>query len=125
MLVDATIEPEFSTTYDCAAELPFPQDHVKWNMSQELQEGVKNASSQVLKSPLLLDSQSSCNYTCNPRMVTNIQKAGKVLVLNTNGGTMQTDLIADIIGGLGQTWHDPKGIANTLSLSVMKRTHHI
>jgi Zinc knuckle len=69
---------------------------------------------------MLLDSQSNISVFNNERMVTNIRLSPQEVCARTNGGEQVTTHIADF-KNLGVVWYNPKSIANTLSLSDVRK----
>jgi hypothetical protein len=77
----------------------------------------------VNKNYLLLDNQSTIDQIANPDLLTNIRKSQKTIVVHCNTGEMKTDLE----GKLGDmtVHHNPKSIANVLSLHSVKQKHQV
>ena len=73
---------------------------------------------------MLLDNQSTVNVFYNPRLLRNIRKAPNFLTIYSTGGPTETNLIGDL-PGFGVIWFHPKGIANILSLSKVKKKFRI
>jgi len=74
---------------------------------------------------VLLDSQSNCDIFRNKRLLTNIRKAdGPGLLLRTNGGTLETNMVGDV-QGYGKVWYDPTSLANILSLANVRKRFRI
>ena len=65
---------------------------------------------------ILLDSQSTVDMFCNPKMLGNIWEAKRHLVLHCNAGTVLVTMKGDL-KGYGTVWYHPTGIANILSLN--------
>ncbi len=72
----------------------------------------------VNKNYLLLDNQSMINQIANPDLLTNIRKSQKPIVVHCNTGKTQTDLDGKL--GDMMVHHNPKSIANVLSLYSVK-----
>jgi hypothetical protein len=69
---------------------------------------------------LLLDNQSTVNQVANPNLLKNIRKGEKPIIVHCNAGSTKTDLIGEL--GRMTVHHNPRSIANVLSLkSVMAR----
>jgi hypothetical protein len=77
----------------------------------------------VNKNYLLLDNQSTVNQIANPDLLTNIRKSQKPIVVHYNAGKTKTDLE----GKLGDmtVHHNPKSIANVLSLLSVKQKQQV
>ncbi len=77
----------------------------------------------VDKNYLLLDNQSMVNQIANPGLLTNIRKSQKPIMVHCNAGKTKTD----IEGKLGDMMvhHNPKSIANVLSLHSIKQKHWV
>ena len=73
---------------------------------------------------ILLDSQSTVDIFCNPRLVENINRVKDRMKIQCNAGTWVTNLVGDL-PGYGAVWFDPRVIANVLSLKLVKEKYHI
>ena len=73
----------------------------------------------ILKSLILLDSQSTVDVLCNPELIQSIHHAHEAMKIEWNTGIQTTNLIGDL-PGYGAVWFDPEVIANILSLKVVQ-----
>jgi hypothetical protein len=69
-----------------------------------------------LRKVVLLDNQSTMSLICHKRLITNIRKANKNMMLMINCGSMSVDKIADIGENQTPVWFSENAIANILSL---------
>ena len=60
---------------------------------------------------ILLDSQSTVDIFCNPRLVENIHRVKDGMKIQCNAGTQVTTLVGDL-PGYGPVWFDSRAIAN-------------
>ena len=73
---------------------------------------------------ILLDSQSTVDIFCNPRLVQNICRVKERMKIQCNAGAQVTNLVGDL-PGYGPVWFDSRAIANVLSLKLVKEKYHI
>ena len=73
---------------------------------------------------ILLDSQSTVDIFCNPRLVENICRVKDRMKIQCNAGTRVTNLVGDL-PGYGSVWFNLRAIANVLSLKLVKEKYHI
>jgi hypothetical protein len=77
----------------------------------------------VNKNYLLLDNQTTVNQIANPDLLTNIRKSQKPIVVHFNVGKTKTDFKGKL--GDMMVHHNPKSIANVLSLHSVKQKHQV
>ena len=73
---------------------------------------------------ILLDSCSSVDLFCDPKMVTNIREVPETLVLSTNAGQLKTNLQATV-PGYGTVWFSREAMTNVYSLALLSNVFRV
>jgi hypothetical protein len=84
----------------------------------------QNRWKDIPKTWLLLDSQSTIDLACNPKLLTDIHQVERCLTIRCNAGKRTTNL-RGTMPGYGDMWLYPHGIANILSLSQVKEKFRV
>ena len=71
---------------------------------------------------ILLDSRLTVDVICNSKMLSNIKKAKRFLVLYCNVGTMSVNNKGDL-KGYGTVWYHPTEISNILSPNNVQKMY--
>ena len=77
-----------------------------------------------LLSWLLLDSQSTHHVFSNASLLDNIRQVDRSLRIHTQAGTVTTNWVGDF-RGFGTVWYCKGGIANILSLAMVKNKYRV
>jgi hypothetical protein len=72
---------------------------------------------------LLLDNQSTMNQVANPNLLKNIRKGENPIIVHCHAGSTKTDLIREL--GRMTVHHNPRSIANILSLKSVAARHRV
>ena len=75
------------------------------------------------KGSIAIDSASSCNIFGDKDLLSNVKGTKKNMTLCGNGGETCNDKIGIYDGAC--VWHNPKSIANILSLSFISKERHV
>jgi hypothetical protein len=95
----------------------------KEDFSFHIMEGeicLKSGQGTVNKDWILLDSQSTTDVFCNPRLLSNIRKSETEIVIHCNAGAKKVNM-KGMLKNYGEVWFSPDGIANILSLARVKK----
>jgi len=76
-----------------------------------------------LRNILLADNESTCDLFCNEKYVINIRKAPEPMYVNTNGGELIVEYIADFSGYPKPVWFHPKAITNIISYATLAENY--
>jgi hypothetical protein len=78
-----------------------------------------------MRNVVLLDNQSTMDLFCNERLVYDITKALKPMLLQSNGGTMPIRYKASIKGYHRRVWFDKNAITNIICQKHLKKQYRI
>jgi len=90
------------------------------------QQGSENRYHGIDNNWILLDTQSNIDIFCNRGLLKNVRKVpdGNHLVLRSNGGSLETDMIGDV-RGYGTVWYHPDSLANILSFANVRKKFNV
>jgi hypothetical protein len=97
---------------------------VTYNMIGQISDGIVNMGSTIPSSWILLDSQSNVDVFANPALLQDISEAPHLMRIASQAGVSVIKK-QGMLPGYGRVWYDPNGIANILSLTNVKKQHHV
>jgi hypothetical protein len=126
---------QLSTVAASSADAAAPKScegGLAWQSVQLHTAGVRSAVSmaqqprlQHMRDWILLDSESSVDLFCNPKLINNIVKSSSTLYLGTNAGGMSIDQEAEVPNYKGKVWLDEKAMTNVFSMALMEDKYRI
>ena len=78
-----------------------------------------------LRDCLLADNESTCDIFCNKNYINNIRESEYEMIINTNGGELKCNLIADFPSYPNPVWYHPQAITNIISFAHLADTYKI
>jgi len=94
------------------------------NVIEEYVNHTEAQLSELMKSWVLLDNQSTTDIFCDATILEDIKTVDSTLKLHSNGGVLETSKQA-ILPEYGRVWYSPKAITNILSLSNVKKQKRV
>ena len=85
---------------------------------------LSEAKGRINKNWLLLDNQSTVNVISNGDLLKNIRQIDQYMHIYCNTGKASTNWVGDL-DKVGTVWFHKNGIANILSLSLVKKLHQV
>ena len=73
---------------------------------------------------VIADCASSIHDVRNRSLLTNIRRVVKGVKVHTGGGQMTRNLKGTFVGRV-EAWHDPKGMANILSVGLLATQYRV
>eukprot|EP00957_Ditylum_brightwellii_P000739 57893-Ditylum_brightwellii.AAC.1 len=89
------------------------EQHVSWSSLHHV-----ILQTMDMKNLVLLDSDYTETIFCNRKYATNIRPSERSLVLNTNGGIMESNMVCDV-PHLGTPWFNEDALTNIIALKDM------
>jgi hypothetical protein len=102
----------------------FAQSFVKKNEAMVLKQHTKSIELD-LQNVILLDSQSTMDLFCNPKLVQDITKAKHKMTVQSNGGKLSVSHQAKVDGYDKKVWFSEKAITNIVALSNVSKQYRV
>ena len=106
------------TTKDEPEEEEVEDSYLNYGFCTTTSDGIK------LRNMILLDSQSTVDLFCNPKMVARTWTCDESITVRGNGGSLTTKTKA-LLRNYGEIWFDNRAITNILSLKNVREKYRV